>query len=53
MKNKHSNLFWTRKKDGWVNLDITNRCPLLCPLCQRQKLYTDKNEKVPGHDMSL
>lgn len=53
MKNKHSNLFWTRKKNEWVNLDITNRCPLLCPLCQRQKLYTDNNEKVPGHDMSL
>lgn len=53
MKNKHSNLFWTREKADWPNIDITNRCPLLCPLCQRQRIYTDYNKKVPGYDMSL
>tara|TARA_B100000925_G_scaffold140430_1_gene105220 strand:- start:997 stop:1629 length:633 start_codon:yes stop_codon:yes gene_type:complete len=53
MKDKHLKLFWTREKSDWANIDITNRCPLMCPLCQRQRIYTENNLKVPGKDMSL
>jgi len=36
-----------------VNLDITHRCPLECPRCQRATSFTSKGLKVPGHDMSV
>lgn len=36
-----------------VNLDITHRCPLECPRCQRFTSFTSKGLKVPGVDMSL
>ena len=36
-----------------VNLDITHRCPLECPRCQRFTSFTSKGLKVPGEDMSL
>lgn len=50
MKDKNKKLFWGRI-NKFANIDITNRCPLLCPLCQRQRWYKDKPK--PGHDMSL
>lgn len=34
-----------------VNLDITHRCPLECPRCQRSTSFTSKGLKVPGEDM--
>ena len=36
-----------------VNIDITHRCPLECPRCQRQDSFTSKGLKVPGKDISL
>ena len=41
--------FYNRKI---INLDITNRCSLECPKCQRSYLKS-KNKKVPGYDMPL
>ena len=35
-----------------VNIDITHRCPLECPACQRQG-WAQKGKKVPGQDMSI
>lgn len=34
-----------------VNLDITHRCPLECPRCQRFSSFTSLGLKVPGEDM--
>ncbi len=42
--------FFERKS---VNIDITSRCGLECPNCQRQFEYKDKGLKVPGHDISV
>lgn len=36
-----------------VNIDITHRCPLECPRCQRFTSFTSKGLKVPGVDMSM
>jgi|SRR5210317_2597394 len=36
-----------------INLDITHRCALECPRCQRYRYYTIHGKKVPGVDMSL
>jgi len=44
------NKFFLRKK---INIDITYRCPLMCPNCQRQTRFTSKGLKVPGEDISL
>ena len=35
-----------------VNLDGTFRCPLMCPNCARQFLFTDHGKKVPGKDIT-
>ena len=35
-----------------VNLDITNRCPLKCPACQRQSWWYDENRHL-CNDMSV
>jgi len=34
-----------------INVDITFRCPLQCPRCQRTTSYSGK--KVPGEDISI
>lgn len=36
-----------------INIDITHRCALECPRCQRATQWINKGEKVPGVDMSL
>jgi MoaA/NifB/PqqE/SkfB family radical SAM enzyme len=36
-----------------VNLDITYRCPLECPSCQRTVQHTKYGRKVPGEDMPI
>ena len=35
-----------------VNIDITYRCPLECPACQRQG-WINRGKRVPGHDMPI
>ena len=40
------------KRSSGINLDITFRCPLECPRCQRKK-FTDVGKKVWGYDISL
>jgi len=44
--------FFNRKSKG-LNIDITHRCALECPRCQRQTAFRDKGEKVYGVDISL
>jgi len=34
-----------------INIDITHRCPLECPRCQRQSAFVHKGLKVPGKDL--
>ena len=34
-----------------INVDITHRCPLECPRCQRQSAFVHKGLKVPGKDL--
>ena len=36
-----------------INVDITHRCPLECPRCQRAMSFTMKGLKVPGSDITL
>jgi len=36
-----------------INVDITHRCPLECPRCQRQMSFTHKGIKVPGGDITM
>ena len=44
--------FFNRKNKG-INIDITHRCALECPRCQRQTAFRDKGKKVYGEDMSI
>ena len=46
-----SNIEFFKRSSG-INIDITFRCPLECPRCQRQK-FKDNGEKVWGYDISL
>lgn len=43
--------FLMRKKG--INIDISFRCPLECPRCQRQTSFTNHGKKVYGYDLSL
>ena len=36
-----------------LNIDITHRCALECPNCQRQTMYKKYGKKVPGKDISM
>ena len=36
-----------------LNIDITHRCALECPMCQRQTMYKKYGKKVPGKDISI
>lgn len=38
--------------DLGVNIDITHRCALECPLCQRYRLKR-QGKKIPGQDMTI
>lgn len=42
--------FLTRRN---INNDITHRCSLECPRCQRSTSFTFQGIKVPGEDMTL
>ena len=44
------NYFLNRRK---INIDISFRCPLQCPKCQRQNRYLNYGKKVPGRDLTL
>ena len=46
---KRNTSFWTRRN---VNLDLTHRCAIECPLCARQKYYKNLGLKIPGQDLS-
>ena len=43
--------FYNRGKG--LNIDITNRCPLECPRCDRQTYFKRKGIPVHGGDVSL
>ncbi len=36
-----------------LNIDITHRCSLMCPRCQRSTSFINNGIKVPGEDMSI
>ena len=36
-----------------LNIDISFRCPLECPRCQRQRHWRHEGPKVPGRDLTL
>ena len=36
-----------------LNIDISFRCPLECPRCQRQRAWRNNDLKVPGRDLTL
>jgi|TARA_B100000085_G_scaffold94344_1_gene85498 MoaA/NifB/PqqE/SkfB family radical SAM enzyme len=36
-----------------LNIDISFRCPLECPRCQRQRTWRNNGLKVPGRDLTL
>lgn len=50
MSKKSKNNFFTRRA---LNIDITHRCPLDCPRCQRWKNFRRYGKKVPGTDISI
>ena len=35
-----------------LSIDLSHRCALECPRCQRQFDWRDKGEKVPGRDIT-
>ena len=44
--------FFNRRNKG-LNIDITHRCALECPRCQRQTQFRDRGQKVYGVDISF
>lgn len=52
MHDNPNGLNYMMRRHG-VNLDITHRCPLECPRCQRFSSFTAKGLKVPGSDMPM
>ena len=56
MNPKLSEQFFVRdneEKDFGVLIDLTYRCTLECPRCQRQEFFRDHGEKVWGEDIPL
>jgi len=56
MNPKLSEQFFVRdneEKDFGVLIDLTYRCALECPRCQRQEFFRDHGEKVWGEDIPL
>ena len=56
MNPKLSEQFFVRdneEKDFGVLIDLTYRCALECPRCQRQEFFRDHGEKVWGEDCLL
>ena len=50
-KSSKNNYFFSLERG--VNVDISNKCPLECYACDRQKGYRNNGLKVPGADMTL
>ena len=46
--------FFIRNKgeNPGVNVDLSARCGLECPRCQRQT-YFSSNKDIPGHDLTV
>ena len=42
--------FFKRRR---LNIDISFRCALECPNCQRQRQFTRLGKKVHGYDMTM
>ena len=36
-----------------LNIDLSHRCSLECPKCQRQTEWRNKGDKVPGRDITI
>ena len=47
---KDINYFMNRRS---LNIDLSHRCSLECPRCQRQRQWRDQGRKVPGRDLTL
>jgi MoaA/NifB/PqqE/SkfB family radical SAM enzyme len=47
---KDINYFMNRRS---LNIDLSHRCSLECPRCQRQRQWRDQGKKVPGRDLTL
>ena len=49
-----SSQFFTRDigENPGVNVDLSARCGLECPRCQRQTYYKS-NKEIPGHDLTI
>lgn len=45
-----SNKFFVRNH---ALVDLSHRCPLGCPRCQRQEHFTNKGKRVIGHDLPM
>jgi len=52
LKQIQRNNFWERGSNP-LNIDLSHRCPLVCPQCARQGYYKNHGEKVPGKDLSI
>lgn len=47
---KDINYFMNRRS---LNIDLSHRCSLECPRCQRQRTWRDQGIRVPGRDLTL
>ena len=47
---KDINYFLNRRS---LNIDLSHRCSLECPRCQRQRTWRDQGIRVPGRDLTL
>ena len=36
-----------------LNIDLSHRCSLECPKCQRQTEWRDRGDKVTGRDITM
>ena len=36
-----------------LSIDLSHRCALECPRCQRQFAFRDQGKKVPGRDITM
>ena len=47
---KDINYFMNRRS---LNIDLSHRCSLECPRCQRQRQWRNRGIRVPGRDLTL
>lgn len=50
MKHVPSSAFFNRNE---ALVDLSHRCPIECPKCQRQLYFTSRGKKVVGNDMPM